>query len=252
MSRISSSPNDKEKPSIVHSEVASFFDQRAKKLEELGPLVTVIYQDKHPDLARHRDQAEKERLLPILQLDGTQRILDVGCGTGRWAETLSKAGKWYHGTDFNKGLIQYARKHFASLFNVKFTQTSIGDLSLAEIGEEEPFDLILCAGVLIYLNDEEVVKALENFSKVAAPSSRIVIREPMGIEKRLTLKDHYSEDMEQVYNAVYRTMEELQEMMKETLFAEGFHLVESGNMYEEKELNNRSETRQKWMLLERE
>src|SRR5699024_10451443 len=138
------------------------------------------------------------------------------------------------------------------LFNVKFTQTSIGDLSLAEIGEKEPFDLILCAGVLIYLNDEEVVKALENFSKVAAPSSRIVIREPMGIEKRLTLKDHYSEDMEQVYNAVYRTMEELQEMMKETLFAEGFHLVESGNMYEEKELNNRSETRQKWMLLERE
>lgn len=251
MSRISSSPNDKEKPSIAHSDVASFFDRRAKRLGELGPLVTVIYQDKHPDLAKQRDIAEKERLLPLLQLDGTQRILDVGCGTGRWAEVLSKAGKWYHGTDFNEGLIKYAQDHFASLSNVKFTRVSITDLSLAAIEETEPFDLILCAGVLIYLNDEEVLKAFSNFSKVVAPSSRIVIREPMGVEKRLTLKDHYSEDMEQMYNAVYRTMEELQEMMKQTLFTEGFSLIERGNMYEDQTLNNRSETRQKWMLLER-
>lgn len=251
MARITTSQEDDEKPTIDSNNVQSFFDQRAKRLSKLGPLVTVIYQDKHPDIAKLRDKVDKQKILPLLNLDGSQRLLDIGCGTGRWTEILSSNCKWYHGIDFSHGLIEYAKNQFSHLSNCRFTQASASDFSLQSLLETEPFDVILCAGVIMYLNDDEVNEALKNFYDVLAESSRIIIREPMGIHKRLTLRQHYSEELEQTYNAIYRTKEELEQMMEEPLFSKGFQIVDSGNMYEDKSLNNRSETRQKWMLIQR-
>jgi len=251
MSRIASSPDDKNKPSIDRKEVEAFFVQRAQRLKELGPLVTVIYQDRHPEVASQKDEADKRRILPLLTLDGSQRVLDVGCGTGRWADEISANSKSYHGIDFSKELIGYATERFRHLHNCRFTQASVTDFSLEGLGETEPFNLILCAGVLMYLNDADVETALENFASVLTPSCRIVLREPMGIGKRLTLKEHYSEDMDQTYSAIYRTIEEFEQIIKKSLFSKGFYLRDKGYMYEGETLNNRSDTRQMWLVIER-
>jgi SAM-dependent methyltransferase len=82
-----------------------FFEERARRVEHLGPLRAVIYQDKHPDLAERRDEAEKEKLLPILKLAPSLRLLDVGCGTGRWADTVVPLVAAYHGIDISPGLV---------------------------------------------------------------------------------------------------------------------------------------------------
>jgi len=251
MPRITSSPDDKNKPSIDRTEVEAFFDQRAKRLNELGPLVTVIYQDRHPEVASQKDEADKRRILPILALDGSQRVLDVGCGTGRWASEISAHGKSYHGIDFSKELIEYAKGRYKHLHNCSFTQASVVDLSLEKLGETEPFDLILCAGVLMYLNDADVETTLRNFSSVLTNSSRIVLREPMGIGRRLTLKEYFSEEMSQSYSAIYRTIEEFEQLINKSLFAKGFHVRGKGYMYEEETLNNRPDTRQMWLVIER-
>ncbi|WP_423458065.1 class I SAM-dependent methyltransferase [Ottowia sp. VDI28] len=251
MSRIYSTSDAIDKPSIDKKSVAEFFEKRAQKITSLGPIQAVIYQDKNPDLAAMRDAAEKTKLLPLLRLDGTQRVLDVGCGTGRWAGELLQASRWYHGIDASEGLIAFARKQFSSALNGRFTTASVDAFSLRSLGETQLFDRVLCAGVLIYLNDDEIVPALRCIASVVSNGGLILLREPLGVERRLTISEHYSEDMEQIYNAIYRTDEELNSLISEAMPEGDFRIVDFGDVYDASTLNNRSDTKQKWFLLER-
>lgn len=251
MSRIPTAPGDENKPRIERDEVLSFFEQRAEKIERLGPVRAVIYQDKHPDLAERRDLAEKQRIRPLLALDGTQRLLDVGCGTGRWADEVAGLCTHYHGIDISEGLIAYAREHFRDKHNCRFSVAPVDDFSLESIGESQPFDRVLCAGVLIYLNDDEALDALRCMGHSMARQARVLFREPMGLEQRLTIKAHYSDDLDQTYNAIYRTQGEIEALMQSALIDSGFRIIDGGDVFEDDGLNNRAETRQQWILAER-
>jgi 2-polyprenyl-3-methyl-5-hydroxy-6-metoxy-1,4-benzoquinol methylase len=250
VTRIFSDADEESKPRIDKDSVARFFQERAQKAESVGLTRAVIYQDKHPDLAEKRDAAEKARLLPILRLHGDLRVLDVGCGTGRWTEVLAGNSAYYHGIDFSAELVDHARASHPETASLRFSVAPAENYSLAELGESQPFDRILCCGVMIYLNDEDVVGAFRCMASVASKKCRIVMREPVGILNRLTIKEHFSDELEQSYNAIYRTRQELEGYMTDTLFASGFRIVDQGDVYEA-ELNNRAETIQRWMALER-
>ena len=92
---------------------------------------------------------------------------------------------------------------------------------------------------------------LNRIALVAAQKARIILREPVGIKNRLTLKEYFSEDMDQKYNAIYRTEMELLNMFDATIESVGFRLIDSGDVYQETELNNRAETKQRWFIFER-
>ena len=79
----------------------------------------------------------------------------------------------------------------------------------------------------------------------------ICIREPIGIIERLTLKDFYSEELQDNYNAIYRNRLELQNFFEKTLLAKGFRIREEGFLFEEDTLNNRKETAQYYFIFER-
>lgn len=250
MSRSYSAPGTADGLRIDSRAVAEFFERRAERIATIGPLHAVIYQDKHGDLAQRRDVAEKEKLLPLLRLDGAQRVLDIGCGTGRWTDSLARESVWYHGVDACEGLVAFAREHHAAP-NRNFTTGSIESFSLESLRELLPFDRVLCAGVLIYLNDAEVRNAFRCIGGVLAPGGLVLIREPMGMERRLTISQHYSDELEQDYSAIYRTPEELDAMIRDALPEAEFRLSGAGEVYDDPTLNNRSDTRQRWMLLER-
>lgn len=251
MARITTPTDDTNKPRIDRDEVIRFFKERAQKIDTLGSLRAVIYQDKHPDLAEKRNKAEKKRLFPLLDLDGTQRLLDIGCGTGRWATDLEAHCSHYHGLDFSEDLILHARDRFVRHKNIRFTVSSAESYSMDTLDETTPFDRILCCGVLIYLNDEEVLEAFACMANAAAPRCKIVLREPMAIGQRLTIKQHYSDELEQNYNAIYRTQSDLESAFLATLAKHGFTIVGSGDVYLDAQLNNRAETIQRWIVMER-
>ncbi|CBL46679.1 Hypothetical protein HDN1F_30960 [gamma proteobacterium HdN1] len=251
MSRIYSIPGQGNGPLIEKKSVSDFFDRRAEKIKTLGPVKAVIYQDKQSGLAEARNAAEKFKLLPLLRLDGAQRVLDVGCGTGRWVSDLLPISSFYHGIDACEGLVAYAREQFFLVPNCCFTVASADNFSLQSIGEKLTFDRILCAGVLIYLNDEEVLRALRCMANALSPSGLILLREPMGVDQRLTISEHYSDDMEQIYSAIYRTRGELEALIAKVMPAGSFRLAGCGDVYDEPTLNNRNDTKQQWLLLER-
>lgn len=229
--------------------VARFFDRRAERIDELGPTRAVIYQDRHPDLAERRDAAERSALLPILRLDGRQRLLDLGCGTGRWVESVAGSVSAYHGVDLTPGLIDFARERFHELGNVKFSVASVADFSLSSIGEMAGFDRVLAAGVLIYLNDDQLLDALTCIRKASDDGARILFREPVAQSERLSIIEHFSEDLDATYNAIYRTRAELLSSYEEAFAPVGLKVLDSGYVFADTDLNNRAETAQEWFIV---
>lgn len=252
MSRIFSNSEDETKPFIDSGSVKYFFEERARKFftGEVTYKQAVIYQDKSDSLAEERDALEKKLLLPKLGLSSSDCLLDIGCGTGRWAEVIIDSVKNYHGVDLVEELVDIARLNNPQL-NAKFDCVPCTEIDLDKIAAKEPFNKVIMLGVLIYLNDGDVQKALESVVKVASKDCVFLLREPVGIKKRLTIKEHFSEDMEQFYNAIYRTADELIMLCDNTLGAAGFTLVESGGVFKTKGLNNRVETRQEYFLFSR-
>jgi cyclopropane fatty-acyl-phospholipid synthase-like methyltransferase len=241
---------DSYSPRIDEDAVAAFFERRAQRIPELGPTRAVIYQDKHADLAERRDVAERQRLAPLLRLDGGQRLLDIGCGTGRWVDTLGPLVAAYHGIDLSEGLTSFARKRFAQRSHVRFTVASAVDFTLDSIGEREPFNRILVGGLLIYLNDENMGRALNCIRQaIAMEGALLLFREPVAQRDRLTIVDHFSQDLDAEYNAIYRTRDELCESFGRAFGPAGLSVISHGYVFEEDELNNRPETRQEWFLV---
>jgi hypothetical protein len=93
--------------------------------------------------------------------------------------------------------------------------------------------------------------ALTQLAEMASKNALIVIREPISMESRLTLREHFSEDMEQFYHAIYRTEQNLIEEKAEILGSRGFVLQDAGDVYSSPELNNRRETRQRYFIWKR-
>lgn len=55
-----------------------------------------------------------------------------------------------------------ARQQFLAIENCKFSVASAANFSLKELGENSGFDRVLCLGVLIYLNDAQILQAIKS------------------------------------------------------------------------------------------
>jgi SAM-dependent methyltransferase len=250
VARITTAFGEPSPPEIDPQEVAAFFADRARRMDEVGPTRAVIYQDKQGDLAERRDSAEIKRLLPILRLDGRQSLLDVGCGTGRWSRRLVPHVARYHGIDSTEGLLAHARAQHLDDPHCRFTHLQAEQLSAASLGAGE-FDRVLCAGICMYLNDSQLTILFNAICEVSITGAMVLLREPIAVDSRLTLKGHFSAELEHDYHAIYRSAPEFMALLQPTLLAAGFRLTGEGDVYAQDGLNNRTETRQRWFLLER-
>ena len=153
----------------------------------------------------------------------------------------------YHGIDFSGSLIEYACSRLGQTPNVTFQVLAAQDVSPERIAVNTRFSLIIISGLLIYLNDEVCEQTLANITTCCETSARIYIREPVGLESRLSLVNYYSEELHTHYNAIYRTEAELFELFNRTILASGFKLGVRDFLYTP-EMNNRPETRQMFFI----
>lgn len=252
MAKYFSKKMDNNKPQIDLNLVQKFFDDRAKKVDQLGYKSAVIYQDKNLGLVEQRDIVEKQKLLPKLILKRQDRCLDLGCGTGRWADSIVPSVSYYHGVDFSNDLLEIARNRFHDYENVGFTTIKCQELSFSKLLVTEKFNKILCFGLIMYLNDEDVKSLISGIIDCMADECCLLLREPIGINDRLTIKEHFSDDMDQYYNAIYRTSDELLELCSPVLRMHGVSLIDSGAVFDDDILNNRQETKQYWFMFRKE
>jgi cyclopropane fatty-acyl-phospholipid synthase-like methyltransferase len=225
----------------------AFFDARAERVEGPCAWTATMYRDGAPALAEARDRCEKEFVLPLLSLQRDSRVLDVGCGLGRWAVAIAPLVESYTGIDFADGLLAHGRAICAQIPGAEKAVFECCDArDVGRLGR--PFDRIVLAGVLQYLNDDDARRCLEGVASLAEPDAVVYVREPMRTDARLTLDRYWSEDLETDYSTIYRTISEYEALLAETLGPVGMRVQLLGDLYPP-ELEHPLETRQRLMLL---
>ena len=97
--------------------------------------------------------------------------LDVGCGTGDFAQLFDPARTKYLGIDISENMIAECRRLFPS------HEFQVGDGDSLNAGRE-PVDLVLSIGVLEYLPDP--VSHLKTLVSVTKPGGSIIVTVPNG------------------------------------------------------------------------
>ncbi len=237
-----------EKVALNRNEIADFFEQRARKFTAATPLTAILYQDNHPEIAERRDALERERVLPLLALTGAERVLDVGCGIGRWGAAISGLVDTYHGIDASPSLIELARS-YCQRDNTTFHAVGVDDLTDEWLATHGPFDRVICSGILIYLDDHQVASLLAAISRGLAPDAIVYVREPMGLKARLTLASEWSVELQARYSAIYRSPQEITAALAEAFPPPRHGVGPATLLFEQADLNNRAETQQHFCIV---
>lgn len=138
----------------------------------LNPKNLVRYFDKTQSLQFNEETAriEEETLLPFVNINSHSRVLDLGCGNGRWARVLADRCQEYIGVDVSKKFLESARRSIANA-NAQFIYMPAQNYCVTE-----QYDLILAIGLMTYLNDEDIVKLSANCRQMLSNGGRLIVR----------------------------------------------------------------------------
>jgi cyclopropane fatty-acyl-phospholipid synthase-like methyltransferase len=177
-------------------------------------------------------------------------VLDIGCGVGRWADELAPRVAAYLGTDFCAAYVSAAQQKLDAAGLPPSTHRvqclAAEDLVAEALAITPPFDLVIIAGLLTFLNDDDVRKVLAQIPFLTHRHGLVYVREPVGLESRLTLQEHFSEELADYYHAVYRSVPEYNALFREALG--NFEVVRAEPLFPA-ELCNRKETAQHIFVL---
>ena len=145
----------KEKGSLDSSKIQSFFNKTQNLMFD-----------------NHTAELEQYAVLNVIKNIRQRRILDLGCGDGRYSDVI-KEYDYYQGVDFSDSFIK------------KCKARSEKNFICAEITEylsDQKFNIILLIGVITYLEDEDVRKLSKNIKSMMSDDAVIILRS-------VTLKD---------------------------------------------------------------
>lgn len=242
-----------QKIAINTENTRNFYDTRARSIKDMSnPYVSVLLGDQNPEYALAWNTFEKENILPKMNIDETCRVLDIGCGMGRWAETLIPQSGYYCGTDMSAEMIrcarernQYPKKEYDFL-NYGFEEFC----SLTKEQLPHSFNRLWICGVMMYINDETLIKGMELLLNKMDDHGKVYFTETIALSQRLTLNQFYSEALKADYDVIYRTEEEYNHIYESWLKA-GFKIVEQGMLPHLNKEKEYSETDRWYTIMER-
>ena len=139
---------------------------------------------------------EIEFIIRELGLAPGDRVLDVGCGTGRHSIPLALRGMNITGLDLSEGMLAEARKYAGS----KNARLELVQADASQFSFPEEFDhaICLCEGAVGLLgSDEDAGKrdlaVLQNISSSLKPGGKLLMTILNGLKK---IREHSREDVE--------------------------------------------------------
>lgn len=215
------------KHAIKTQNTQKFYDDRARRAEEMNnPYVAVLLGDQDPKHAIDWDAFEKKYILEQLKIDQDHSVLDIGCGIGRWAESVIPLAGYYMGADFSAEMIRTAKKRCDfpdrryDFINASFQE--VATMRPETLGRR--FDRVIIGGVCMYINDEDIENCLAGLTDLLDEHCVMYLTETVAVEKRLTLDECPSEALKTTYDVIYRTPTEYNRFYEIFLRA-GFRIV---------------------------
>ena len=124
----------------------------------------------------------------IVRLERSAKVLDVGCGSGKWTEIFAKRGYIVTAIDISPKMIKLAEKRLQKkkLENVHFYSMTVSKLNFPD----DTYDMVNCVTVLQHIFDEEEwKKAVHEMVRVTKHGGYILLFE---MAPHFTLKRHTS------------------------------------------------------------
>lgn len=155
---------------IAANVIFAFIIMNKKEEEKLRKIVEENYRT----IASHYSETRKKRLWNFLfdicsAVKSGDKVLDVGCGSGKLLQALSEKNINYLGIDPSKALLLNAKKNFK---NFKFEPGSLEDLSACD-GD---YDFVFCIAVLQHIpGRENRIKAIKNLGGKINSSGKVII-----------------------------------------------------------------------------
>jgi len=100
-----------------------------------------------------------------------ERVLDIGCGTGRLLEALPEVA--YVGLDPNAEYVASARRRYGGRAAFRHA-----DVSSVDLTADGPFDVAFAVGVMHHLDDSEAIGLARLAAGSLAPDGRLVTLDP--------------------------------------------------------------------------
>lgn len=100
----------------------------------------------------------------------------------------------------------------------------------------------------MYINDDEIDNCLNSVDNLLKSGGKVYIKEPIGVSERLTLTDFFSEELNSNYNAIYRGLNEYEQLFTEHYYKKEYGILSSGSTWSE-QLENRKETMNYYWIL---
>ena len=115
---------------------------------------------------------EQKAVLEIINDIPNKRVLDLGCGDGRYSEVI-RDYDYYEGVDFSDSFIEIGKQRNEKNFICA---------DVVDYLSEQRFNIILLIGVITYLEDNNVKKVNQNIQKMLLDGGVVILRS-------VTLKD---------------------------------------------------------------
>jgi len=224
--------------SINKEKVLDFWTARALK-DSISEIKNSANLEDNPDLANIKVQLENKKVEQYLMKTNLKgHALDLGSGFGYWSSEISRYYDTVTGVDFCKEMTEIATDNLNDDFKTKVRFVCSEAQNFLET--EKKFNFIFISGLLIYLNDDDLQKLINNISSYTKKGAHIILRDGTGVDEKHEITDQFSENLQAHYSALYRTRESYIEAFKQG----GFSLCEDENMFDEGHaLNKFQETR---------
>lgn len=128
---------------------------------------------------RFLDKQEQAILVPMLELFDPRRILNLGCGSGRFMEYCQ------YGVDFSPVMIEVAQEKYP---HKEFMVADAKDTGFPD----QSFDLVLCLHLIMHQDRAEADLIFQEALRLLRPGGRFVFDIPSALRRRKT-QGHHSE-----------------------------------------------------------
>jgi len=156
---------------------AEYWEARARRFATRGDGLAAVCSYGMPGFYnRFIDFCQRRALAPWLEVRPGARVLDVGCGVGRWSCLLAARGALVTGVDLSPTMIAQARRRAQARALSDRCRFIVQDAADLAIGER--FDLVLCVTMLQHMLDVGALRsALTRMVAHLAPAGRLVVLE---------------------------------------------------------------------------
>lgn len=156
---------------------AAYWEDRARRFASEDDGLAAVCSYGMPRFYNRLIQLCQRRALePWLKAAAGTRVLDIGCGVGRWSRLLAARGAHVTGVDLSPTMVAEAERRARACGLASRCRFIVQDTAALEVGG--PFDLILCVTVLQHILDTSALRAtLSRMALHLAPEGRLLVLE---------------------------------------------------------------------------